>query len=143
MENQIGKTIGAGFQFGIRKTFPVSAEKAWDFLFSKNGLNIWLGKLKNELEINKEYETENGITVNVRVFKGNSHIRLNWKPKKWKNMSTVQIRVIGNQEKATIAIHQENLSNPEQRAEMKEYWNEIMEKIDTEIRKASGTNAKK
>ncbi|MEM0519667.1 SRPBCC domain-containing protein [Aequorivita flava] len=137
MENQVGKTKDVGFQFGIRKTFPVSTEKVWDFLFSKNGLKIWLGKLKNELEIKKEYETENGITGLVRVFKANSHIRLNWKSKNWENMSTIQIRVIGNQEKTTVAIHQEKLLNAEQRAEMKEHWNEIMNKIGTEIKKAS------
>ena len=57
MENQVGKTKDVGFQFGIRKTFPVSTEKVWDFLFSKNGLKIWLGKLKNELEIKKEYSS--------------------------------------------------------------------------------------
>jgi len=81
MENQLGKTKDVGFQFGIRKTFSVSCEKVWDFLFSENGLKIWLGKLKNVLEIKKEYETENGVTGLVRVFKANSHIRLNWKPK--------------------------------------------------------------
>ena len=108
MENQVGKTEDVGFQFGIRKTFSVSTEKAWDFLFSENGVNIWLGKLKNELEIKKGYETGNGTKGLVRVFKPNSHIRLNWKPKNWKNMSTVQIRVIENGEKSTIAIHQEN-----------------------------------
>jgi len=137
VEKQIGKTKDVGFQFGIRKTFSVSTERVWDFLFSKNGVNIWLGKLKSELEIKKEYETENGTKGLVRVFKPNSHIRLNWKPKNWGNMSTIQIRVIGNQEKTTIAIHQEKLLNSEQRAEMKEYWNEIMNEITDEMNKAS------
>ena len=77
MEKQLGQTKDAGFQFGIRKNFPVSTEKVWDFLFSKRGLKIWLGNLKNELEIKKEYETENGISGLVRVFKASSHIRLN------------------------------------------------------------------
>ncbi len=122
MENQVGKTKDVGFQFGIRKTIPVSNEKVWDFLFSENGLKIWLGKLNSELELKKEFKTENGITGFVRVFKPNSHIRLNWKPKTWENMSTVQIRVIGNETKTTIAIHQEKLLNSEQRNEMKEYW---------------------
>ena len=133
MENQVGKTKDVGFQFGIRKTFSVSSEKVWDFLFSENGLKIWLGNLKNELEIKKEFETENGITGLVRVFKANSHIRLNWKLTHWENVSTVQIRVIGNQTKATIAIHQEKLLNTEQRNEMKEHWNEIIKKIGTEL----------
>jgi hypothetical protein len=40
MENQVGKPNEIGFQFGIRKTIPVSTEKAWDFLFLVNGLKI-------------------------------------------------------------------------------------------------------
>ncbi|MGM8363778.1 SRPBCC domain-containing protein, partial [Flavobacterium sp. ARAG 55.4] len=84
-------------------------------------------------EIKKEFETENGITGLVRVFKANSHIRMNWKPKNWENMSTIQIRVIGNQTKATIAIHREKLLNTEQRNEMKAYWTEIIKKIGAEL----------
>ncbi len=133
----IGKTKDVGFQFGIRKTIPVSTEKVWDFLFSDNGLKIWLGKLNTELELKKEFETENGITGFVRVFNPNSHIRLNWKPKNWENMSTVQIRVIGDENKTTIAIHQEKLLNSEQRAEMKKYWTEIMRKLTNEMNKDS------
>ena len=97
-----------------------------------------MGKLKSELEIKKEYETENGTKGLVRVFKPNSHIRLNWKPKNWENMSTIQIRVIGNQEKTTIAIHQEKLLNSEQRNEMKKYWTEIIKKLTNEIKKPAG-----
>jgi len=137
VKNQTGKTKDVGFQFGIRKTIPISTEKVWDFLFSENGLEIWLGKLNTELELKKEFETENGITGFVRVINPNSHIRLNWKPKNWENMSTVQIRVIGNERKTTIAIHQEKLLNSEQRAEMKKYWTEIMKKITNEMNKAS------
>ena len=137
MENQVGKTKDVGFQFGIRKTIPVSAEKVWDFLFSEKGLKIWLGKLNTELELKKEFNTENVITGLVRVFKPNSHIRLNWKPKNWENISTVQIRVIGDENKTTIAFHQEKLLNSEQRTEMKKYWTEIIEKLTTEIKKAS------
>ena len=133
MGNQIGKTKDVGFQFGIRRTIPVSTDKVWDFLFSSNGLKIWLGKLKNELELKKEFETEEGITGFVRVFKTNSHIRLNWKLKTWKNMTTVQIRVIGNETKTTIAIHQEKLLNPQQRNEMKEYWGGVIEKLTNKI----------
>ncbi|HHH50369.1 MAG TPA: ATPase [Saprospiraceae bacterium] len=131
----IGKTKDVGFQFGIRKTIPVSTEKVWDFLFSKKGLNIWLGKLNTELELKKEFETENEITGFVRVFNPNSHIRLNWKPKNWENISTVQIRVIGDENKTTIAIHQEKLLNSEQRNEMKKYWTTIMEKLTSEMNK--------
>jgi len=55
-------------------------------------------------------------------------------------MSTIQIRVIGHQEKTTVSIHQEKLLNSEQRAEMKEYWNEIMEKITNKIELPKGNS---
>jgi len=42
MGNQAGKTKDIGFQFGIRK----------------NGLKIWLGNLKSELEMKKEFENQ-------------------------------------------------------------------------------------
>lgn len=133
MEKPIGQTKDVGFQFGIRKTIAVSSEKVWDFLFSENGLKIWLGNLKSALELKNEFETKNGIKGLVRVFKPNSHIRLNWKPKTWENMSTVQIRVIGDENKTTIAIHQEKLLNAIQRNEMKEYWTEIIEKLTNRV----------
>lgn len=136
MEKQVGQTKDVGVQFGIRKTFPISAEFAWNFLMSAKGLETWLGQINHELEFKKEFETENGISGFVRVFEPKSHIRLNWKLKDWPNMSTVQLRVIEKQEKTTIAIHQEKLLNAEQRSKMKEYWTKIIEKIDAEIKKA-------
>lgn len=48
-------------------------------------------------------------------------------------MSTVQVRVIGNKEKATISFHQEKLLDSDQREEMKEHWNKKMTKINEAI----------
>lgn len=132
---QIGKTKDVGWQFGLRKTFPLSQEYVWDFMFSEQGLKIWLGKLDTELEIKKTYKTKNGISGFVRVFKPYSHIRMNWKKQNWDNLSTVQVRVIGNNEKSTVSFHQEKLLNNEQREEMKVYWNEVMNKIADKIDK--------
>ena len=129
MEKQRGQTKDVGFQFGLRKTFSITTEEAWDFCFSEEGLKIWLGDLESELELKKTYQAKNGISGLVRVLKPNSHIRLNWKKESWKNMSTVQVRVIGNQEKTTISFHQEKLLDAEQRNEMKEYWNKVMNEI--------------
>lgn len=137
MEKQIGKTKDVGFQFGIRKTFSISTVKVWEFLFSEKGLKIWLGNLNNELEIKKEYITDNGTEGLIRVFKPNSHIRLSWKPKHWENRSTIQIRVIDNEDKTTVAIHHENLLNSEQRVEMKLYWNKIMTQISEALNSIS------
>jgi uncharacterized protein YndB with AHSA1/START domain len=133
MKKQIGKTKDVGFQFGIRKTIPVSSEKVWEFLFSEKGLKIWLGNLKSELKLNTQFETENGVNGLFRVLKPNSHFRMRWKPKHWKNRSTVQIRVIPNTEKTTIAIHQENLLDYEQREEMRKYWGLVMNQLVHEL----------
>ncbi len=81
MAKQVGKTKDVGFQFRLQKTFPISEKKAWDFMFSDKGLKIWLGDLKNDLKLKEEYQTKNDIKGFVRVFKPNSHIRMNWKKK--------------------------------------------------------------
>ncbi len=134
MNNNIGKTKSVGFQFGIRKTVPASAEKVWEFLFSEAGTNIWLGKLKNELELKKEFETLERVTGYVRVFTPNSHIRLNWKPKHWENTSTIQIRIISKGDQTTIAIHQEKLLNTQQRNEMKAYWTTKINELTSNLK---------
>ena len=137
MEKRVGQTKNVGFQFGIRRTFPISTEMAWQYLFSDKGLNTWLGKLTTEFELKKEFQTKDGVLGFVRIFKPNSHIRLNWKRKEWENLSTVQIRVIGNKNKVTISFHQEKLYDSKQRDEMKEYWNKIIDEISKEIEETS------
>lgn len=132
-----GKTIGltkdVGWQFGLQKTFPYAQEYLWDFMFSNKGLKIWLGHLKEELEIKKAFTTKDGIEGHVRILTPYSHIRMSWKKKDWENTSTVQVRVIGNHEKATISFHQEKLLNNKQREEMKVYWNKKMTEMEKVI----------
>ena len=138
MVREAGKTKDAGFQFGLQRTFPVTGEEAWDFMVSDRGLKIWLGDLVSPLELKRKYLTKSGIHGLVRVFKPYSHLRMNWKKNNWENMSTLQIRTIGNSDgKSIISFHQEKLTDAKQRAEMKEYWNRKMDDLATELRKAS------
>ncbi|WP_439489952.1 SRPBCC domain-containing protein [Algoriphagus sp.] len=127
---QIGKTKDVGWQFGLRKTLPLSQESVWDFMFSEQGLKIWLGELEQDLEVKKHYKTKSGIDGLIRVLKPYSHIRMNWKKQNWDNLSTLQVRVMGDNRKATISFHQEKLLDNKQREEMKTYWNEKMTKIE-------------
>ena len=138
MENTrvIGLTKDAGFQIGVRKTFAVPVETAWNFLFSEKGLSTWLGKISVEnFELGKPYQTEEGTEGKVNVFKPNSHIRLTWKPKHWTNTSSLQVRVIPSREKTTISFHQDKLVDSKQRDEMKKYWDQVIEKIEDELLK--------
>jgi hypothetical protein len=132
-EKPVGLTKDAGWQFGLSKTFPYSQKYLWDFMFSDKGLPIWLGELNEELNINKAYKTKEGIEGFVRIFTPYSHIRMNWKKKNWENTSIVQVRVIGNEKKATISFHQDHLSDNNQREEMKLYWNKKMIEIKNAI----------
>lgn len=118
-----------GFQFGIRKTFPIPLDQAWEIMFSERGMKSWLGIPNGELELGKDYATSQGIQGKVRVFKPFSHIRFNWKKSEWDNMSTLQIRFIELGGKTTLSIHQEKLLDARQRAEMKEHWTGVMDQL--------------
>ena len=118
--NVVGKTRDSGFQIGVRRTFPVTVTQAWDYLFSAEGLQIWLGNSLNE-------ESGNDLTdkivqipsKKVNVCKPYSHIRIKWAKEGWKNVSLLQMRVIAAKGKATISFHQEKLLDAAQRMEMK------------------------
>ncbi len=38
-----GRTAGAGWQAGARRTFPVAEQAAWELLVSPQGQELWLG----------------------------------------------------------------------------------------------------
>jgi len=132
----VGQTRDARFQIGARKTVDVPAETVWIFLFSEAGVSSWLGKISLEnFELGKPFKTEEGIEGKINVFKPNSHIRLTWKPRHWTNSSALQIRVIPSKEKTTISFHQDKLLDPQQRDEMKVYWDAVIGKIEKELLK--------
>ncbi|GAL84280.1 hypothetical protein MYP_1508 [Sporocytophaga myxococcoides] len=133
----VGETKDAGFQFGLRKTFHNSFEEVWTFMFSLNGLNIWLGSLATELSEKQTYKTKEGIEGAIRLIKVYSHIRLTWKKKGWNNVSQLQVRVMNNEGKTVISFHHDHLSDVNQRNEMKDHWNKVMEKISKELEKKS------
>ncbi|MBL6447781.1 SRPBCC domain-containing protein [Fulvivirga sp. 29W222] len=125
----IGLTKDVGYQFGKRRTFDLSVEDVWEFMFSKEGLRLWLGTLFGDLELKQPFETQEGIRGELRVMKPFSHIRMSWAKEEWENTSTLQVRVLKAKYGATIVFHQEKLQDKTQRKEMKNYWDEVMENI--------------
>ncbi|WP_419700254.1 SRPBCC domain-containing protein [Mucilaginibacter sp. NFX135] len=131
----IGQTKDAGFEIGVRKTFPVSVEQAWNFLFSDQGLAIWLGGINpNEFDINQGYKTAEGTAGKLTIFKPYSHTRLTWRRKDWNNTSTLQLRVINAKGKAPLSFHQEKLLNNNQRDEMKAHWDAVITQIGSYLK---------
>ncbi|MGE7111423.1 SRPBCC domain-containing protein [Lysinibacillus sp. NPDC047702] len=90
----IGQTKGAGFQVGVRRSFSISSEDAWNLLTSPDGLNLWLGESTGIiLNPGQTYMTNLG-SGEIRIVKPLQQLRLTWKKEGWEQPSTVQIRVL-------------------------------------------------
>ncbi|MDX9791687.1 MAG: hypothetical protein RBT61_12710, partial [Candidatus Kapabacteria bacterium] len=98
-------------------SIPLSVTEVWDFLFSTNGEKLWL----------------NGADKEFSTLKNLSHIRTKWKLKDWTNQATLQMRVIANKDKTTIAFHIEKLLDEKQREETKKYWDNVIKTLTERI----------
>jgi uncharacterized protein YndB with AHSA1/START domain len=129
-----GLTKDTGFQFGIRKTFDIELQHAWQFLVSDEGIHLWLGEVEGmRLEKGAAYQTADGTNGKVRIVNPRVNIRLTWQPKGWAQPSTLQVRVIPAGTKTIISFHQENLEGEEARKLMSSRWENVMLKIAARI----------
>ncbi|MFJ7734363.1 SRPBCC domain-containing protein [Lysinibacillus sp. NPDC097231] len=130
----VGQTKTVGFQVGIRRTFPISQEKAWEFVASEDGLKLWLGEsTKINLQPGQKFCTKMG-EGEIRIVKPLKQLRLAWKKEGWDKTSTIQVRIIPKENtKTTISFHQENLSDQNVREEMQQYWERILKQIEKGI----------
>ncbi len=127
----VGQTKSAGFQVGVRRTLPISQERAWEIVTSEDGLKLWLGDSAGiSLQPGKNYVTNTG-EGQIRIVKPLQQLRLTWKREGWIKASTIQIRIIPKESaKTTISFHQENLSDQYVREEMKQYWERVLKRIE-------------
>jgi hypothetical protein len=134
MSIPVGLTKDAGWQMGVRRSFPIDINEAWAFLFSEEGSGLWLGKVKElKWEKGQEYKTNNGIQGVVRVVSVFSHVRITWKKKEWENYSSLQVRTIRGKNKTTIAFHQDRLTGTEQREEMLIHWEKVLNRLEKKL----------
>jgi uncharacterized protein YndB with AHSA1/START domain len=131
MDKPIGLTKSAGYQIGVRRTLPITPEKAWQLLFSQEGLQIWLGDLSSlPLQKGEKYMTQQGVSGEIRVIKPKEQLRMTLQKKNWTHASTCQIRLIPTcTGKTTISFHQENLESAAKREEMKLHWEEVLQRF--------------
>jgi activator of HSP90 ATPase len=124
-----------GFQYSIRKTFPVAVDRFWEFLLSEQGISVWLGTIQMpDFELKKLLRTSEGIEAKITTFKPDCHFRMSWKPPHWNKPSIVEIRITNYKGKASMVIHQTRFFEFEKREEMKVYWEKIIEKIGVELK---------
>ena len=126
----VGQTKSVGFEIGVRRTFAVSPQQAWDVITSEEGIKLWLGDVSGlQLEKGQRYRTEEGAEGEIRVANPGSHIRLTWRPQGWDKASTVQVRVIPSGVKTVISFHQENLASGKEREQMRQRWQAVLEEM--------------
>ncbi|KQL33655.1 SRPBCC domain-containing protein [Psychrobacillus sp. FJAT-21963] len=130
----VGQTKTAGFQVGVRRTFPISQEKAWELITSEEGLKLWLGESTNVfLKPSQKFVTKT-VTGQIRVVKTQQQLRLTWQKVEWLKPSIVQIRFIPrDSNKTTISFHQENLNDSITREKMKVYWEKVLDEVRERI----------
>ena len=131
---EIGKPIGltqdVGYQIGARKTFAVSSQRAWATLTSKAGLKLWLGDVDGfQFVPGHTYQTKDGAVGEIRVVQAGDHLRMTWQPKRWKQPSTIQVRVMSNGDKSIISFHQDNLAGPAERKQMYLRWQKVLQAL--------------
>ncbi|MCW3463426.1 SRPBCC domain-containing protein [Chitinophaga nivalis] len=131
MEKQTGHTATQGWEIGVRRTFPLSPDQAWELLFSQPVLGYWLDNKANlAFQKGDTYTTAAGITITVSSCTIPKVIRIKWHNPAEENTSTLQIRVIPAKEKATISFHHEWLKDATARVTMQAYWRQVLDQID-------------
>jgi uncharacterized protein YndB with AHSA1/START domain len=130
MSSPVGKTADAGWEIGVSKVLPYAGTVVWDFIASREGVEIWLGPgVELPREKGKSYETANGTAGEIRSFAEGDRVRLTWRPKDWDHDSTVQVRVSGTGAKSTLRFHQEWLESAGEREEQRAYWQDVIEHV--------------
>ncbi len=135
-ENLTGLTRDTGWQIGVRRTIIVPAEKLWDFMLSKRGLGIWLGKgLEIPFEKGNEYKLTDGTTGKIKVFQPGSHWRISRNPPdpSYHRPSLIQVRILARQDKSILAFHEEHLPTGEERQRRKTHYLKVIELIKIEL----------
>jgi uncharacterized protein YndB with AHSA1/START domain len=109
-------------------TFAVDVKALWKFLFSPQGLEIWLKPLSGfRLEKGFTYETEDGVFGEVRTFKSCQRLRMTWQDSDGERATLVQIQLVKRPgSKCILAFAHEKLSNNRERQQKRAFWQERM-----------------
>lgn len=127
----VGLTQATGFQIGVRRTFQLSVQEAWELITSDKGTQAWLGSVSSIQWVKGErFQTQEGVSGEITTINPYENIRLSWTRNNWDKPSIVQIRTIpSGTTQTTISFHQEKLDGPDTREAMKLYWKESLDRL--------------
>ncbi|HEY9260404.1 SRPBCC domain-containing protein [Chitinophaga sp.] len=130
----VGQTTSQGWETGIRRTFPLTPDQAWELLFTQPIIAAWLDDKANiSFQKGDTYTTQTGVTIHVSSVTTSKVIRMKWQRKDEPTASTLQIRVIPAKDKTTISFHHEWLQNEADRTRMTAYWENVLDKINEHL----------
>lgn len=127
----VGKTKDVGWEIGVSRSMPCTAEEAWEALTSEQGLAIWLGegaRLPDEKGV--PYETADGTTGELRSLRPLDRLRLTWQPHDWSHDSTVQVVVREGPTSTSVRFHQERLASQAEREAQREHWRGVLDRLE-------------
>lgn len=125
-----GQTESQGFEIGAQKTIDMTPKATWQLLMSPKGLKVWLGDALNFKPLaGYGYRTADGISGEIRTVTIGQKLRISWKRPHWRTTSVLQLYLVPTGGKTSIRIHQEKLRDADQRTEMKQHWQAVLEKI--------------
>lgn len=126
----VGKTKDQGWEIGVRRTFPIDAEKAWEALITQPGLGLWLGDDPDFIpKKDTDFHTVTGVKGYIVSVKQGTLLRMRWQPQDWTEPSTLQLRLIPDGNKTTISIHHERLADVAQREKMHKHWSQALDEF--------------
>ena len=124
----LGQTADAGFQVGVRRTYPAPREAVWAALAGRPGLAVWLGDPLARLEPGERYSASDGTTGEIRVVKPGDRIR--WTLSRPTGTSTAQIALAEPAAgKTAVTFHHEKLADAAERQAMRDHWRGVAEAI--------------
>jgi uncharacterized protein YndB with AHSA1/START domain len=127
---EFGQRRDAGFEIGVQRTVPLSADEAWRRLTGPDGVRAWLGDAPSlRLEVGEAYRLADGTAGEVRIVAEGERVRITRHPNGWARASTIQIRVTPKGEKSVIAFHEENLPDAEAREARRAHFQEAIAEI--------------
>lgn len=134
----VGETATTGFQVGVVRTLPVSAQEMWGRIATHP--ERWLGAgAALTLEPGAAYEVPKrrgvpGVRGEVRVVKPGQRIRMTWQPDGWKKPATLQLTLVPKPRGVSFHVHMEKLPDAKAREAMREHWSKVLENLVEEGR---------
>lgn len=127
-DDRVGLTKDAGWEVGVRKTVAVPLPAVWEYLVS-DGLALWLGNTKFDLEKGFRYQTDDGVRGEVRTVTPGRKLRLTWQPDDWPHDTLLQVTVKEAATGTTIGFHHEQLADREERHMMLGHWKNVVDEL--------------